>query len=107
MDACERCHGTGVLHRQDSGNHGLTLPCPDCLIDYDDDAGDCFQCGGEGYVYGCSWDWQCDTYDAGEGTCLCTRNCDVCNPVKLTPEQKKEHDKLRALMAATFTEGEG
>ncbi len=34
---CERCHGTGVLYRQDTGAHGLTLPCPNCLIDeYDD-----------------------------------------------------------------------
>lgn len=46
--------------------------------DYWDD-GECFQCGGEGYFYGCSWDWQCDTYDDGEGTCLCSRRCDVCN----------------------------
>jgi hypothetical protein len=48
--------------------------------DYWDD-GECFQCGGEGYVYGCSWDWQCDIYDDGEGTCLCIRRCDVCYPV--------------------------
>jgi hypothetical protein len=50
------------------------------VLPEDEDDGDCFQCGGEGYIYGCSWDWQCDTYDAGEGTCLCTRRCDVCNP---------------------------
>ena len=31
---------------------------------YDDfDDNDCANCGGEGFVYGCSWDWQCDTYD--------------------------------------------
>ncbi len=50
------------------------------LPDDEDDDDACFQCGGEGYITGCSWDWQCDTYDAGEGTCLCTRRCDVCNP---------------------------
>lgn len=44
-----------------------------------DDEG-CWQCGGEGYLLGCSWDWQCDTYDAGEGACLCERVCDICNP---------------------------
>ena len=70
--------------------------------DYDEDADECFQCGGEGYVYGCSWDWQCDTYDAGEGTCLCTRPCDVCNPVKLTPEQQAEHDALKKVLAAAL-----
>lgn len=41
---------------------------------------DCANCGGEGFVYGCSWDWQCDTYDEGEGTCLCARRCDWCQP---------------------------
>jgi trehalose utilization protein len=47
---------------------------------------ECWNCGGEGYVYGCSWDWQCDTYDAGEGTCLCTRRCHICYPPKPDPE---------------------
>lgn len=51
--------------------------------DYDDyDDGACYECGGEGFVYGCSWDWQCDTYDAGEGSCLCTRRCPLCYPPK-------------------------
>lgn len=26
-------------------------------VDYDDDH-ECWNCGGEGFVYGCSWDWQ-------------------------------------------------
>lgn len=47
---------------------------------YDDDDADCANCGGEGFTYGCSWDWQCATYDEGEGTCLCTRPCDWCQP---------------------------
>jgi hypothetical protein len=67
--------------------------------DYDPDEGGCANCGDEGFVYGCSWDWQCDTYDEGEGTCLCTRNCEWCNPVKLTPEQQAERDALRKLLA--------
>ena len=67
---------------------------------YDDfDDNDCANCGGEGFVYGCGWDWQCDTYDEGEGTCLCTRNCEWCNPVKLTPEQQAERDALRKVLA--------
>lgn len=53
--------------------------------DFDDD-GECWNCGGEGVVYGCSWDWQCDTYDPGEGTCLCERPCHVCNPPRPNPE---------------------
>lgn len=52
--------------------------------DFDDDG--CWNCDGDGYVYGCSWDWQCDTYDEGAGTCLCTRRCYVCNPAKPTAE---------------------
>lgn len=46
---------------------------------------ECFNCGGEGYVYGCSWDWQCDTYDEGEGTCLCISPCHICHPPKPNP----------------------
>ncbi len=71
--------------------------------DYDDDAVDCANCGGEGFTYGCSWDWQCNTYDEGEGTCLCTRRCDWCNPVKLTPEQQAERDALRQVLADALT----
>jgi len=101
MGFCDRCHGTGILYRQDTGAHGLTLPCPDCLIDeYDDfDDHDCANCGGEGFTYGCSWDWQCPTYDAGEDTCLCTRRCDWCNPPKLTDEQKAERAALEKIMS--------
>lgn len=57
-------------------------------VEWDDDydESECWNCSGEGFVYGCSWDWQCDTYDDGEGTCLCTRNCDVCRPTKPDPE---------------------
>lgn len=53
--------------------------------DFDDDH-ECWNCSGEGAVYGCSWDWQCETYDAGEGSCLCERRCDVCQPVKRNPK---------------------
>jgi hypothetical protein len=51
-----------------------------------DDDGECWNCDGEGFVCGCSWDWQCDAYDASEGTCLCTRPCHVCRPSKPDPE---------------------
>lgn len=63
------------------------------------DDGDCGNCGGEGFTYGCSWDWQCDTYDEGEGSCLCMRRCDWCNPVKLTEEQKQEQAALQAILS--------
>lgn len=68
---------------------------------HDDDYGDehCGNCGGEGFTYGCSWDWQCDTYDEGEGTCLCTQRCDWCNPRQLTPAEQQERDALRAVLA--------
>lgn len=66
---------------------------PDPYWDYDEH--ECANCGGEGFVYGCSWDWQCDTYDEGEGTCLCTRPCDWCSPRKPDPE-------LRAVLAASL-----
>lgn len=66
---------------------------PDWEDEYDE--AECWQCGGEGFVYGCSWDWQCDTYDEGEGTCLCTRRCDVCN----RPPPTAESEQLRQILA--------
>lgn len=71
---------------------------------YDDH--ECANCGGEGFLTGCSWDWQCDTYDEGEGTCLCTHNCDWCNPVKLTDAQIKERDDLGKLLADALRSGQ-
>ena len=46
--------------------------------EFDDDG--CWNCDGDGFVTGCSWNWQCDTWDGD--SCLCTRRCHVCNPVK-------------------------
>ena len=71
--------------------------------DYDDDACECANCGGEGFTYGCSWDWQCDTYDEGEGTCLCTRRCEWCNP--LTAAELAERQKLRDILATALAKG--
>jgi hypothetical protein len=78
----------------------------DCDHMDDHDLGECFNCGGEGYVYGCSWDWQCDTYDEGEGTCLCTRRCEVCNPHKLTAEEQATRDNLRDLLRKAIQEAD-
>jgi hypothetical protein len=61
--------------------------------DYDD--GCCWNCGGDGYVYGCSWDWQCDTYDPGEMTCLCSRRCEVCNPAAAQPPRSEHKGSIR------------
>jgi hypothetical protein len=69
--------------------------------DYEDN--ECWNCDGEGYVYGCSWDWQCDTYDEGEGTCLCTRRCTVCHP--LTPAEAREAAALQAVLASAMSAG--
>ena len=40
----------------------------------------CGNCEGEGFVFGCAWDWQCDTWDGD--SCLCQSRCDWCNPWK-------------------------
>lgn len=66
--------------------------------DYEDN--ECANCGGEGFTYGCSWDWQCDTYDEGEGTCLCTQPCHWCSPPKHDPA-------LRAMLAAALRDSDG
>lgn len=74
---------------------------PDRRLDYiDDDDHECANCGGEGFTYGCSWDWQCDTYDEGEGTCLCTRRCEWCNP--LTAPELAERKELQDVLAAAL-----
>lgn len=75
---------------------------PSRELDYDDE--DCANCGGEGFTYGCSWDWQCDTYDEGEGTCLCTRRCEWCNPPKLTDAEKRERDELCQILADALSD---
>lgn len=56
---------------------------------WDYDESECWNCGGEGFVTGCSWDWQCDTYDEGEGTCLCSRPCHICHPPKHNAELRQ------------------
>jgi hypothetical protein len=74
--------------------------CPFCERQEEDD-GFCANCGGNGFTYGCSWDWQCDTYDEGEGTCLCTRHCDWCNPAKPTAETAQLQAVLASALAQT------
>jgi hypothetical protein len=69
--------------------------------DYDD--GHCGNCGDEGFVYGCSWDWQCDTWDEGEGICLCTRPCEWCNAPKLTTEQIADRLALRQVLGEALS----
>lgn len=55
----------------------MTSDTPDLEeMDYADWT-ECWQCGGEGFVYGCDWDWQCDTWDGD--SCLCSRRCDICH----------------------------
>lgn len=67
--------------------------------DFDYDEHDCANCNGERFVYGCSWDWQCETYDEGEDTCLCTRPCEWCSPRKPDPA-------LRSVLAAALNRTE-
>lgn len=70
--------------------------------DFDECGIGCWNCDGEGYVYGCSWDWQCDTWDGD--SCLCSRRCEVCNPVKLTAEQEAERKALGEILAAAVAQ---
>lgn len=77
-----------------------SIPDADYVDDYDDDCSECGNCGGEGFTYGCSWDWQCETYDEGEGTCLCTRRCEWCNP--LTAAELAERKKLQDILATAL-----
>lgn len=68
------------------------------MDDYDEwDNGDCWQCGGEGYVSNCFTEYACIYPD--EGCDECTRRCEWCNPPKLTPEEEKERADLRQLLA--------
>jgi len=45
--------------------------------EYNDDDGDCWQCGGEGYVANCHDEIGC--VDPESGCDFCTRRCDICN----------------------------
>lgn len=67
-------------------NSAPATPWHSSDAEWDYDENDCANCGGEGFTYGCSWDWQCDTYDEGEGTCLCTRRCEWCQPTPRDPQ---------------------
>lgn len=70
--------------------------CRDCQIDsYDEDANDCHNCGGEGFTYGCDWEWQCDTWDGD--SCLCTRRCEWCQP--LSKSEQTQREALRQVLA--------
>lgn len=66
-----------------------------------DDNPECANCGGEGY--GCSWDWQCNTWDGD--SCLCTRRCEWCQP--LTEAEKAEQQKLFWLLRLQRTKWQG
>jgi hypothetical protein len=88
-----------------SGSRSHGAGDDDPYWDYDDH--ECWNCGGEGFTYGCSWDWQCDTYDEGEGTCLCTRRCDYCNPAPVTAAEYALRQVLAASLAQEgVTEGD-
>jgi hypothetical protein len=81
------------------GNEGASASIPsadECWHDYDDT--ECANCGGEGVTYGCSWDWQCDTWDGD--SCLCTRRCEWCQP--LTAAEIAGRQKLRDILATAL-----
>ena len=92
-ETCTSCRGTGF-------DPVMEQTCCCQPYDYDEQDTECANCGGEGFTYGCSWDWQCDTYDEGEGTCLCTRRCEWCNP--LTAEELAERKKLQDILATAL-----
>lgn len=71
-------------------------------FDYDEyDNGDCWNCGGEGFVSSCFTEYACLYPEAGCNQC--TRRCEICNPAKLTPEQEAERDALRRLLARALS----
>lgn len=55
-------------------------------FDPDFDDGDCWNCGGEGFVSDCIDDC---CLDADAGCDLCTQRCDVCGPRRSAPPQSK------------------
>jgi hypothetical protein len=57
----------------------------DAEYDDDFDNGDCWQCGGEGFVSNCFTEYACMYPD--EGCEECMRRCDLCNRKK--PEQSQ------------------
>lgn len=56
----------------------------DPSTDYGEDRdGDCWNCGGEGYVYNCQDEIGC--VDPESGCDLCMRRCELCNPRRPKP----------------------
>ena len=45
-----------------------------------DDADECWQCNGEGFIYSCHTEYAC--IDPEGGCDLCERVCDICFPAK-------------------------
>ena len=88
---CERCD-TRINH----AHGGLCSACIADDVDYDDN-GDCWNCGGDGFVSSCFEEYACIYPD--EGCDQCTRRCDVCNPPKLTDAEKAERESLRQVLA--------
>lgn len=54
---------------------------------YDDEDGDCWNCGGEGFVADCVTEYACMYPE--DGCDLCMRRCDFCNPAPRNPELDK------------------
>lgn len=59
--------------------------------DYEDE--DCWNCGGEGYVYNCLDEIGC--IDPESGCDLCMRRCDICNPAKPRPTRPDANTRER------------
>lgn len=60
------------------------------IEDYDDDPGDCFECGGEGFVSDC-FDGLC--MNAEDGCEDCTRECPECRRRKRPPTAQVPGDQ--------------
>lgn len=65
--------------------------------DHDDhDDGECWQCGGEGFVVNCFEEYAC--VDPEGGCDFCTRRCDICQPP--SPDQQALREVLSDALAA-------
>ena len=71
---------------------------------YDDDDGDCWQCGGEGLVSNCFEEFAC--LDPEGGCDLCTRRCDICNPATPSKEEREEREQLGQILADALAKAE-
>jgi hypothetical protein len=95
--------GKAVFVRPSTREAGMTGALRGGEDDFDPlDDGDCWNCGGEGYVSSCFESFAC--LDPDSGCDLCTKRCTICRP--LTAPERQNLDSLRQVLSEALAANE-